>query len=195
MYIFIKVSKRNKPVTDTSAKPERRKKHFLLLLPSCFVSLVWSPLCTQFIVQLVFDLQCYKTHIWHTSQRKAEAQTRTLCLFSKVGPLSCLFPLLLFEVAGLFFLIILHGLSALRCCCCIVQLASVSCSIRHTSTGIQSRGSQHIRRRSVDVCHIYSQAVEAAECCSVSLWHWSLGKDKWLYQPSSSQPHRAVCQS
>ena len=138
----------------------------------------------QFSVQFVFKLQYHKTHIWYTAQIKAEASSEEPCV--------CFF-LLLFLLPLLFevFLVILHGLSVSGCS---ARISFLSVSDKHPQKSSHEAHSTHqtffgVERppRSLSGC---GEVLSAAQSPS----HADLS-DRWLYQPSSSQPPRAVCQS
>lgn len=134
-------------------------------------------------VQFVFNLPYHKTHIWYTTQIKAEAQARTLCLFCCcfVCFCSCYLRFRGFLMSYYFTWLTCLEMLLLYCSTCSSSFHCLSHIYRNPFMRLAAQ------RAYLPYC---SQAVERAEHCSVSQWHWSLGEDhcdRWFFQPSWSQ--------
>lgn len=87
-YIF---NKRQKTIYRYQSKAYIKKKHSPL--PPCFVSFVWSLLCTQFNVQFVFNVQYHKNSTFDRQHKLKQRFKQGLC---------CCCCCFLFEVSSFF---------------------------------------------------------------------------------------------
>lgn len=154
-----------KPFTDIRAKQKKKKKAFSSVpydLVLCHLFGLFRVCSSMSSLSLTSSTT---KHTFDTQHKLKQKLKQGRCVFFVVvGFVLFCFRCCYLRFEG-FFLIILHGLSASRCCCRVCSTCS-SFFHRQTniySTEIHSRGSQHIRHLSVDARRIYSPLTGCGE--------------------------------